>query len=120
MPPVPEVPPLDPALSEEERPAAIEKRNRLVVERQMAVVARDLQLASRDQKNSEYAGAFELALRMYLRCTGHPPGTQGIVPERDFERQRNDPLCRANLLMRGLTETTMLPLASDLILVSSL
>jgi hypothetical protein len=119
IPPVPEVPPLNPELLDEERPAATEERNRMVVERKMAVIAHDLQVASRDMKNGEYSDTFELALDMYLRCAGHPPDAQGIVSEHDFEQQRDDPLCRANLLLRGLTETTMLPLTSDLISVSS-
>jgi hypothetical protein len=116
--PIPEVTPVDENLSDEEKARATTEYGRLISQRELAVVRRELDLADREKANEGYKKAFTMALQKYLKRAGHPPGTLGVISQSDFDKGREDPLCRANMMLRGLTESTMLPLDDGCIWVS--
>jgi hypothetical protein len=115
---IPEVTPVDGNLSGEGKARAIAEYERLVSQRELAVVRRKLDVAGRDRANEGYKQAFTMALQRYLKRAGHPPDTLGVISQSDFDTGREDPLCRANMMLRGLTESTMLPLKDGHIWVS--
>jgi hypothetical protein len=116
--PVPEVTLVDENLSDEEKARATAEYERLISQRELAVARRELDLAGRNRANEGYNKAFTMALQKYLKRTGHPPRTLGVISQSDFDKGREDPLCRANMMLRGLTESTMLPLKDGCIWVS--
>lgn len=70
------------------------------------------------KKNAAYRSLFTKALKLYITGIGHPPGSEGAVSQEVFDKEISDPLCRANTLLVGMTETRQLPLRNDAITVS--
>lgn len=67
-----------------------------------------LRRATRDKIMVE---SFKTAFLLYVAGTGHPEGTRGsLVSEEEFDQARENPLCRARIVMKGCRETEMIPL----------
>ncbi|KAJ7231841.1 hypothetical protein B0H12DRAFT_1239806 [Mycena haematopus] len=66
----------------------------------------------RPRKTSAYfVKLFQLRLKRYAHGRGHPNGVRCLnVTEEEFQLCRNDPLLRANLILRGGSDSDMRPM----------
>jgi hypothetical protein len=87
-------------------------------EAQEAQRRREEEVNALAKKNSAYRSFFTKALKLYITGIGHPPGSEGVVSQDAFDKGMSDPVCRANTLLLGMTETLQLPLRNDTITVS--
>jgi hypothetical protein len=56
--------------------------------------------------------SFKYRLIRWLYQSGHPPELRSVlIPEEVFMKEENDALARANLLLRGMTDSELLPLS---------
>lgn len=63
------------------------------------------------RRDKRLVESFKQAFLLYLEGSGHPEGTCGsIVSEEEFEKAKDNPLCRARIVLKGCRETEMLPL----------
>lgn len=81
-------------------------------------VAEAVKVAHKKIMNT-YAQSFRRCVLDYLRRPGHPVGTAGkTVTRQMFRKDRDDPVCRANMMLRGALERYSKPLDSWNITVS--
>jgi hypothetical protein len=54
--------------------------------------------------------SFQFRLLRWLHGHGHPDALRGVhIPENVFDAEKDDPLVRAKLLLRAISETDLLP-----------
>lgn len=87
-------------------------------EAQDAQRRREEEVKGLTKKNTAYRSMFIKAFKLYITGIGHPPGSEGVVGQDVFDKEISDPICRANTLLVGMTETHQLPLRDDVITVS--
>jgi hypothetical protein len=66
----------------------------------------------------QFCSLFSGAVLAYLNAPGHPEGSVGLVGKEMLERDADNTLCRANILLKGATDCELLPLGNWKIEVS--